>query len=171
MTRQILAAFALMIGICVTPVTMAADPPPRLKDAIVGNWTLVSLRATRPDGGVVMPYGPHAAGMMTFGKNGRFAIILINPDLPKYASNDREKPAPAEALAVATGSTATFGSYTVDGAARTVALHVDASSYPNDNGASQIKTVKSISDDGLVLDTAASTNGGTVVELTLKRAD
>jgi hypothetical protein len=158
----------LSLAIAITPSAIAQ--PARLKDAIVGSWVLVSLNVTRPDGAVVMPYGSHPAGTLSFSQSGRFVIVLINPDIPKYASNDRGKPTPAEAMAIAAGSNALLGSYTVDGAARTVALHVEASSYPNEDGTDQVRVVKSISDTGMVLAIPVS-SGGAAAELVLKRAE
>ena len=167
--RRILAA--LILALTAGTASVATAQPARLKDAIVGSWALVSMRGTRPDGGIAMPYGPRAAGTMWFDHNGRFGIILINPDIPKFASNDREKPTPAEAMAAATGSNALFGSYAVDGAARTVTLHVEASSYPNYNGTDQTRVVKSIDANQLVLVNPASPNGGAAVELVLRRIE
>jgi hypothetical protein len=167
MTRYAPAALALVLGIGLSPGAIAQ--PARLKDAVVGSWTLVSLRAIRPDGGVAMPYGPRAAGTAWFDQRGRFGIILINPDIPKFASNER--PTAAEAMAVATGSDALFGTYSVDGAARTVVLHVVASSYPNDNGTDQTRMVKSIGENQLVFDIPVSPNGGTAVELVFNRVE
>jgi hypothetical protein len=163
----VMATLSLMVAI--TPNAIAQ--PARLKDAIVGSWVLVSLRVTRPDGAVVTPYGPHPAGTMSFSQSGRFAIVLINPDIPKYASNDRSKPTPAEAMAIAVGSNALLGSYAVDGAARTITLHVEASSYPNEDGTDQVRVVKSIGDTEMVLAIPASPNGGAAAELVLKRAE
>jgi hypothetical protein len=169
MTRCVFASLALVLTLVTPPPGIAQ--PAMLKDAILGSWVLVSARGARPDGGATAPYGPRAAGTMWFDQKGRFGIILINPDLPKFTSNDRDKPAPAEALAAATGSNALFGSYTVDGAKRTVTLHVEASNYPNDNGTNQVRVVKSIDDKQLVLDNTPPPNGGAIVELTLRRVE
>jgi hypothetical protein len=163
LTLAIMATLSLLFA--TTPNAFAQ--PAQLKDAILGSWTLVSMRATRPDGSVATPYGPRAVGTAWFDPKGRFGVILINPDIPKYASTDR--PTPAEAMAVATGSDALFGAYTVDGVKRTVTLRVEASSYPNDNGTDQTRVVKSIGESELVLDIPASPNGGTTIELTFKR--
>ena len=97
------------------------------------------------------------------------SIILVNPDIPKYASSQR--PTPAEAMAVATGSNALFGTYAIDGAARTVILHIAASSYPNDNGTDQTRVVKSIGENQLILDIPALPNGGAAVELVFNRVE
>jgi hypothetical protein len=169
--RSILAA-AIMLALAAGSMSGALAQPARLKDAILGDWALVSLRATRADGSAgVPPYGPRAIGNALFERNGRFAVVLISPDIPKYASSDREKPTPAEAAAAAIGSYAIIGSYTVNGADRTVILHVDASSYPNDNGTAQTRVVKFISETGLVLVNPTSPNGGAAMELAFKKIE
>jgi hypothetical protein len=157
-----------MLALAVGSISGALAQPSRLKDAIVGDWALVSLRATRSDGSAAMPpYGLHAMGDALFERNGRFAMVLINPDIPKYASNDCQKPTPAEAAA--TGSNAIIGSYTANGADRTIILHIDASSYPNDNSTNQTRLVKFISETDLVLVNPASPNGEAAMELTFKK--
>jgi len=167
--RSILtAAMMLLAG---TPSIATAQVPPRLKDAIVGSWSLVSLHATRPDGTAAMPYGPRATGTALFERNGRFTLILINPGIAKFASNDRERPTPAEAVAAATGSIAMFGSYAINGVDRTVILHLEASSYPNDTGTDQTRVVKSIAENQLVLVTPPSPNGAATVELVFERIE
>jgi hypothetical protein len=169
MGRRIIPAIMATLSLVMAVAHDATAQPARLKDAIVGSWSLVSLRAIRPDGSIATPYGPRAAGTAWFDPKGRFGIILINPDIPKYASNER--PTPAEALAVATGSDALFGTYSVNGADRTVTLHVAASSYPNDNGTDQTRLVKSIGENALVLNVPASPNGGAAVELVFNRVE
>jgi Lipocalin-like domain len=106
MGRRLILAITATLLVVIAITSNALAQPARLKDAIVGSWLLVSLSATRPDGAVVMPYGPHPVGTMSFSQSGRFVIVLINPDIPKYASNDRGKPTPAEAMAIAAGSNA-----------------------------------------------------------------
>ena len=169
MGRRFTVAVAAVLPFLLMTTPIARAQPARLKDAIVGSWALVSLRSTRPDGGAAMPYGPYAAGTAWFDPKGRFGIILVNPDIPKYASSQR--PAPAEAMAVATGSNALFGTYAIDGAARTVILHIAASSYPNDNGTDQTRVVKSIGENQLILDIPALPNGGAAVELVFNRVE
>jgi hypothetical protein len=49
-----------------------------LKDQLVGSWTLVSLRTSRPDGSTDEPYGSDGKGTLIFDRNGGFALILLN---------------------------------------------------------------------------------------------
>jgi hypothetical protein len=47
-----------------------------------------------------------------FDANGRFSLIIMRGDLPKYASNKRVDGTPDEYKATVTGSLAYFGTYT-----------------------------------------------------------
>jgi hypothetical protein len=140
-----------------------------LQNQLIGSWSLVSTRTTRPDGSVYAPYGPHETGTLVFERNGQFALILINPDIPKYASNNREQPTSEEALAAAKGSFAFFGTYSVNEPDRTFVFHVKASSFPNFNGTDQKRIVKSITADELVFQNMAPPNAGARVELIYRR--
>jgi hypothetical protein len=169
MERRSILAAGVALALSARTIPGALAQPARLKEAIVGDWMLLSLGATRADGSAATPYGPRAMGTAQFEPGGRFAIILINPDIPKFASNDREKPTPAEALTAATGSTAIYGTYSINSADRTLLLHVEASSYPNYNGTDQSRVVKSISETELVLVSPATPNSGATVQLTFKK--
>jgi hypothetical protein len=142
-----------------------------LAEQMIGSWALVSTRTTRADGSVYTPYGPHETGTLIFERNGRFAIILIDPDTPKFASNNREMPTAEEALAAAKGSFAFFGNYTVNEADRTFAFHVEASSFPNFNGTDQKRVVESITASELTFVNLVPPNGGAKVRLTYRRAN
>ena len=58
-------------------------------------------------------FGANPKGINTFDANGRFTVVFIRPDLPKVASNDRVRLTPEEAMAIAKGVIAYYGTYTV----------------------------------------------------------
>ena len=70
---------------------------------VVGSYTLVSV-ANVQDGKKYEPYGPNPKGMMRLENNGRYVVVLIRPDLPKLASNDRNAGTLEEYKAIALGS-------------------------------------------------------------------
>jgi hypothetical protein len=140
-----------------------------VKDKLIGSWALVSTRTTRTDGSVYGPYGPNEKGTLLFDSNGRFALILVNPDVPKYASNNREQPSQTEADAAAKGSFSFFGTYSVDEAERSFVFHIEASSFPNFNGSNQKRIIKEISADRLVFVNTTPPNSGGRAELIYRR--
>jgi len=103
----------------------------------------------RSDGNKVETFGPNPKGIIIFTANGRYALVLTRPDLPKIASKDRLKATPEEYQAVVQGSLAHFGTYSVNKAEGTYTLHVESSTYPNDTGTDQIRIVTSLSRDEL----------------------
>ena len=63
--------------------------------------------------------------------SGNCTQILVNPDLPKYKSNDRTKASLAELAATVSGSVANFGTWSVDEATKTLTYHIRGSTYPH----------------------------------------
>ena len=80
---------------------------------LIGTWTLVSV-VTERDGKKSDAYGPNAKGSLVFDANGRYSIIFIAADLPKFVSGIRSTGTADENKAVVAGSLAHFGTYVVD---------------------------------------------------------
>ncbi len=57
---------------------------------LVGTWTLVSV-VTERDGVKSEAYGPNAKGLLLFDANGRYSIIFVAANLPKFVSDNRSK--------------------------------------------------------------------------------
>jgi hypothetical protein len=140
-----------------------------LKEQIVGTWSVVSWEQTRPDGQIVQAFGANPIGMNTFDASGHFSLVILRRDLPKVAGKDRMKPTPEEALAIATGLVAYFGTYSVNEPDRSIRLDLEGTSYVNQLGRPQMRLVTAVSADELRLRNPASTDGGKI-ELVLKRA-
>src|ERR1044071_6621427 len=104
-----------------------------LKDQLVGTWIYVSSTSKRDDGSNVQR--PSLQGAVTYTADGRFHFITTRTDLPKYASSDSARPSADEAMAVASGSIAYTGTYTVDENTRTIHVNVETSTFPNLVGA------------------------------------
>ena len=73
-----------------------------------------------------------------------------------------------EAKAIVSGSTAYFGTYTVNEVDKTVSLKVEASIFPNIIGSEQKRIITSITADEMRF-TNPTTTGGTRVEAVWKR--
>jgi hypothetical protein len=58
----------------------------------------------------------------------------MRSDIPKIASKDRLSGTAEENRAVAQGVLSQFGTYSVNEASGTITLHVETSSFPNENG-------------------------------------
>ena len=134
---------------------------------LVGTWTNVSNINIRPDGSRANSFGPHGTGIAIFESNGRYALINLNPDIPKFASNNRAQGTPAENKAAVEGSISHYGTYTFDPANKVINLKIEGSSYPNWTGTEQKRTVISFGVDDLKWSVAASI--GATGEVTWKR--
>ena len=105
----------------------------RAKNLVAGTWIMVSAQAN-PDGENKPLFGPHPSGLLIFTPDLHFADVLINPDVPKFASTDRAEGTDAENKAVVTRDLALYGTYTVDEQGHFSTEHVIASTFPNWNG-------------------------------------
>jgi lipocalin-like protein len=102
-------------------------------DQLVGTWTLVSHEA-------VSMYGTNPKGVAFFDAGGRFIISVIRSDCTNYGIGHPAKGSDEENRATAQGTMTYFGTYTVNEADRTIAIHIEASSFPNWSGADQERT-------------------------------
>ena len=139
-----------------------------LKDQLVGTWIYVSSTAKRDDGSNVQR--PSLQGAVTYNADGRFHFITTRTDLPKYASSDSARPSADEAMAVASGSIAYTGTYTVDENTKTIHANIETSTFPNLVGApNQRRIVTSISANEMKF-TNPRTPAGLTLEIVWKRA-
>jgi Lipocalin-like domain len=130
-----------------------------LAEQLLGTWTLVSHKAVRQDGSTFFPYGPNPHGVAIFDSGNRFIITVMRSDRPKYAIGLPSKGTAEENKQTAEGTMTYFGTYSVDEAARVIAIHVDASSFPNWSGTDQVREF-AISGNQLILTGRALATGG-----------
>jgi hypothetical protein len=139
-----------------------------LKEQVVGTWIYVSSTGKRDDGSAVPR--PSLQGAVTYTADGRFQFMTTRTDTPKVASNDPSKPTPEEAMAIASGSIAYEGKYTVDEATKTIHANIEASTFANLVGApNQRRIITSISADEMKF-TNPRTPAGVTLEFVWKRA-
>jgi Lipocalin-like domain len=139
------------------------------KDRLVGTWTYESVVVERTDGTRVAPFGPDPKGFITLSADGRYSLQLIRPDIPKIASRDRLSGTAEENRAVAQGVVSQFGTYSVNEAEGTLTLHVETSSFPNENGTDHERIITSISADKLQWTNPTPTSPG-IAYSALRRA-
>ena len=103
---------------------------------LIGTWALVSVVIER-DGKKSDAYGPNAKGSLVFDANGRYSIIFIAADLPKFVSGNRTTGTADENKAVVAGSLAHFGTYVVDEADKSFTFQVERTTFPKLGGKEQ----------------------------------
>lgn len=159
--NRLIVSFAAMSAVLTSLTAARADAQPA-KD-LVGTWALVSSVVSE-GGSTVDTFGPNPSGMVMFGGDGHYALIFLRRDLPKVASSNRLSATPDEALAIAHGVIATFGTYTVEDKA--IVLRIQSATFPNWNGAEQRRPF-SLSGDELTYTSPGTT--GVPTQVTLRR--
>jgi hypothetical protein len=129
LTTMALSGAALSAG-----DAMAQQRP--LKDQLVGIWTAVSAETTAPNGAKQQFYGAPAKGILILDAGGRYAQVLARPGRPKLKSISRFslEATPEELKAAVTGTVASFGTWSVNEADKTLSRRPEASLIPNDEG-------------------------------------
>ncbi len=130
-----------------------------LANQLVGTWALVSHESVRPDGSRIPVYGADPKGVAFFDPNGHFIITVMRSDHAKYAIDLPTQGTSEENRETAQGTMTYFGTYLLSEEDRTIAIHIEASSFPNWNGADQKRTF-AITGDQLTLTARALQTGG-----------
>jgi hypothetical protein len=160
MNRLVMPVAALSAVVAFAATSAAAQTA---KD-LVGTWTLVSTVAEQ-NGSKIDTLGPSPIGTALFGSDGHYAVILFRRDLPKIASGRRTSETPDEALAIAEGSVAHFGTYEVTG--KTLVMHIESSTFTNWNGTEQRRPFSLVGDELIYTSPGAT---GMSTETTMRRA-
>ena len=131
------------------------------KEALVGTWKLVSATDTADKGEVQNAFGNDPVGFLTYTVDGRMmAIISSGGRQPLSVPDYIAAPAKERAEAFATFS-AYAGTYTLE--SHRVVHHVQVSSLQNRVGADLVRTIVSLKDGRLILETPPFLKGGKMV--------
>ena len=113
MNRPLLSVCAITaLGLAALPGASVAQQK-SMKDQLVGTWTLLLSDGVKADGTHVPEFGPNPSGTLMFSPNGHYSLEIMRANLPKFASNNRDKVTTDESKAVVQGTLAHFGTYQV----------------------------------------------------------
>lgn len=126
-TLSAAAMAAVIIGVA-APKTFAQSA-----SDLAGTWSLVSLTVFK-SGSEVEVLGPHPTGQLIFGSDGRYVLVGLRADLPKFAADSRLSGSAEENQRIVQGTFAHFGTYTVDSAGKVIVFHIQNSTFPNWDG-------------------------------------
>jgi Lipocalin-like domain len=143
-----LVATVLAIGIGASAA--AAQPGKTLRERLVGTWDFIIAEITTADGKKSFPFGERPKGMLIFTEAGHFSQVHVSGDLPRIASQNRLAGTPEQNTAIVHGSLALFGTYSVDEAKKTLTFHIVSSTFPNQQGTSQTRTIDHLTADEFV---------------------
>ena len=133
----------------------SAQPQKSMREQLVGTWNFVIAEITAANGTKTLPFGDKPKGQLIFTADGHFSQVHVSSGLPRIASNNRLAGTDADNRAIVHGTLALFGTYTVDEAKKTLTFNITASTYPNQEGTSQTRTI-----DRLTADEFRNTNPG-----------
>jgi Lipocalin-like domain len=123
-----------------------------LKEQLIGTWILVSSDQMRLDGSTLKQFGANPKGINVFDANGRFFLMIANSrfiviasaENTKIVSYDPSKANSEEIDSLIVEPMAYYGTYTVNEAERVAILHLEASTFPNQIGTDQKRTITSL---------------------------
>jgi hypothetical protein len=148
---RILAATAIVLCAFIPNLTSAQTA----KD-LVGTWRMRSNVSLKPDGSKVEVFGAHGTGLAIFEPDGHFAIVNLNPDTPKFASDNRAQGTPEENKEAVLGSIALYDTYSVTG---NINFEIEGSTYPNWTGTQQKRNITALTSNEIKWSLAASIGG------------
>ena len=149
----LLALLAAIAGAMLATHAFAASAT--LKDQLVGTWTFVGTEVSAA-GGKTLQVDTPSRGIMVFTGDGRFAQIQLVTGVARARSQSRVRGVEEDGNdATATESVASFGTYTVDDATRTVTTTVQSSTVPDWEGTKQKRAIHSVTAQELRLGSPA----------------
>jgi hypothetical protein len=126
---------------------------------VIGTYMLASFSNVQGEKRTDV-YGPQPKGMMRLDASGRYMVVVMRPDLPKFASNNRTAGTAEEYKAVALGSFVHLGTYAVtDGH---IIFSLENATYPNWAGETQ-KRKLTVAGDELTYEVSSSLGGTSTV--------
>ncbi|NID16108.1 lipocalin-like domain-containing protein [Luteibacter yeojuensis] len=134
--------------------TRSAPAPATLE----GTWALAFADVVHPDGTRGHDYGNPPKGVLHVDRAGHYAMFIFNPGRSTFAANDKSKGTPEEYRGAIMGTSSHYGTVEMDPAAHTLTFHVDGSTYPNWEGATQVRHYR-VDGDVLSYQVAARPNG------------
>jgi hypothetical protein len=159
----------LILG-AVLPTDDAVAQQKSPKEHLVGAWTFVSADSVSSDGRRVEVFGSNPKGTLIFTSDGHFALVQMRADLPRIASNSRDRGTLEENKAIVQGSIAYFGTYSLNETEKVITLQMEGSTFANLMGAGEQKrAVTSLTADELTF-TNPRTPSGATLEVVWKRA-
>ena len=122
------------------------------EEQFTGNWSLISMSTQDSDGNIVYPFGKNPTGIITYTKNGRVSVHIMENSRPIFTSQDQHNGSDTEIRKAFEGYVAYSGTYTISKDDRTVSHHVETCLFPNWIGITQKRSFH-LSDNRLTLKT------------------
>jgi hypothetical protein len=148
--RSILSIAAMtVLGLALVP-SSAISQQKSLKEQLVGIWTYVSSDIAPANGTKRQAFGANPNGILILDASGRYADVGGRPDRPKFKTPGPATTTTEELAAAAQEFGASFGTWSVSEADKTLTRHVEGALRPNNEGM-DFKSSVSLAGDELKL--------------------
>ena len=126
---------------CIASLTAATGEPARAEElsSLEGTWTMESAYEIHADGTRTTNYGEHPAGLFIVDRAGRYSIQIFGIERPPFASGDKARGTPEEYRQAVLGSSTHFGTVAIDPATHRLTFKIEAASFPNWEGKTQVR--------------------------------
>ena len=121
-----------------------------LRDQLLGVWKLISFEFRLADGIILRPLGQGVQGILIYDTSGNMALQVVDPERPKFATEDWMSGTVDEAKSALDGFMAYYGTFEVNEKKPSVIHHVAHSSFPNWDGVDREQFFE-LKDDRLTL--------------------
>lgn len=139
--------------------------------SLQGTWVMESAYEIHSDGSRTTNYGEHPKGLFSVDAAGRYNMQIFKVGRPAFASGDKARGTPEEYRAAVVGSSTHIGKVTINAVRHQLIFAVDAASFPNWEGKTQVRNY-SYENGVLSYAVPASASGsGTVAYSVWRRAD
>jgi hypothetical protein len=137
--QAIFRTFLVCLPLVVSPIgaSAIASEPPLL--SLQGTWVMTSAYEILADGSRTTNYGEHPNGLLMVDKDGRYSLQIFRPARPKFISGDKTRGTPEEYREAVLGSSTHTGRVVLDPVKGKLTFKIDAASYPNWEGAQQVR--------------------------------
>jgi hypothetical protein len=161
-------AIACLTFVLGTSAAIAASESPL---SMQGTWTLAAAYEIQANGTRTTNYGEHPKGLLMVDARGHYSLQIFRPDRRKFASGVKATGTPDEFRGAVMGSSTHTGLVHVDAASHHLIFEIDAASFPNWEGATQIRDYV-FENDTLTYSVPASASGnGTIAYSVWKRME
>lgn len=130
-----------------------------LRDQLLGVWKLVSYEFRLSDGILIHPMGQGVKGILIYDATGYMALQVVDPERPRFATEDWMSGTPEEIKSAWEGVMAYYGTFEVLEPRGMIVHHVEGSTFPNWTGIDREQFLE-IAGDRLTLLTLPMQMGG-----------
>lgn len=141
----------------------------RIKQQLIGTWTLFLVDNINPDGKRTQPYGENPQGILIFDEDGNYSLQILGADRAKFVSGDKTKGTLDENKSLVLGSNSHFGKFSINASENTITFQILHAFFPNWEGTEQKRTF-TLTDKEFKYTVPTTTNGaGVTGEVVWKR--